>query len=174
MGQLNAAALRAMVHHITRTYALEPDKLGSVRLHKILWYTEVQALRRLGQAVAGETFRKEQFGPFSVNLTNVVTDLKSAGLLTIRKATVEFETDQYIGKGQPDRTALTDDQWRILDQTMERIVEDHSAGSISEKSHGPIWEAVELHELMPVGAAALRWLKPTEADKEEMLERMNY
>lgn len=173
MAQFNAAALRAMVHHITRTYAFDPDKLGSVRLHKILWYTEIQALRRLGQTVAGETFQKEQFGPFSMHLNDVVTDLKSDGLLTIRKATEDFETDRYIGKGQPDHAALTDDQWRILDQTMGRIVEDHTAGSISEKSHGPIWEAVELHELMPVGAAALRWMKPKEADKEKMLERMN-
>ena len=173
MAHFNAAAFRAMVHHITRTYALDPDKLGSVRLHKILWYTEIQALRRLGQTVAGETFQKENFGPFSMHLNDVAADLKSDGLLTIRKATEEFEADQYIGKGQPDRAVLTDDQWRILDQTMEQIVRDHTAESISEKSHGPIWDSVELHEQMPVGAAALRWIKPKDADKEKMLERMN-
>lgn len=148
------------------------SQLCSVKLHKILWYTEILALRQLGKTIVGETFRKEQFGPFSTHLNEVIADLEGSGLLTVRKAEDEFETDEYVGKGQPDHAALTDDQWRILDQTMKQIVEDHTAGSISEKSHGPIWEAVELHELMPVSAAALRWMKPTDADKEKMLERM--
>ena len=144
-----------------------------MRLHKILWYTEIQALRRLGQSISGETFQKEQFGPFSIHLNGVTADLESDGLLTIRRATEEFEADQYIGKGQPDRATLTEDQWRVLDNVMHQIVGDHTAESISEKSHGSIWESVELHEQMPVGAAALRWLKPKESDKEKMLERMN-
>jgi len=173
MPAVKLTALRAMVHHVTRKYAMEPDRLGSVKLHKILWWAEIRSLQRLGEQVADETFHKEQFGPFSVHLNDVVADLQSAGLLHVRKATDEFEPDLYVGKGEPDRDALTDEQWRILDYVVDGIIRDHSAGSISEKSHGPVWEAVELYEPMPVGAAALRWVPTSEADKERMRERLN-
>lgn len=173
MTEFNTDALRAMVHHITRKYAMEPEKLGSVKLHKILWWAEVRSFRSRGEQIAGEVFHKEKFGPFSTHLNAILSELKAAGKLTIRKADQQFETDLYVGKGDPDRSVLTDDQWSILDRVAEWIVEDHSAGTISDKSHDLIWEVTGLHEEMPVPAAALQWVKPTEQDKDAMRELLD-
>lgn len=152
----NRAGVKAMIHHVTRQYALEPDKLGAVKLHKILWNTEIQLLRR-GYDVTGESFIKHDFGPFSEHLDELMNELVAEGLLTVSKPSEEYEVTRFVGKGTADRSALTDDQWRVLEQTRERIVEDHSATSISERSHGFVWEATEMYEPMSPIAEALQW-----------------
>lgn len=165
--------MRAMVHHVTRTYAMEPQRLGSVKLHKILWWTEIRCLQTLGRAASGETFQKEEFGPFSRHLGETVEGLSRSGALHVRKGSGGFDPDIYVGKGQPDTSLLSEEEWRVLDQVADWVVNDHSAGSISEKSHGPVWEAVNLHEPMPVGAAALQWLPISKQDKAQTRERLD-
>ena len=167
MAKTDLNALRAMVHFITRKYALEPDKLGSTKLHKILWWTEIRTLARLNQQAANETFRKKPFGPFSDHLNTVVEELVNEGKLTVRPSTEDFEVALYVGKGEADRSALTDEQWRILEDVAEWIVRSHTANSASEKSHGPVWEAVDLEKPMPVEAAAIRIAKTGERVREK-------
>lgn len=167
------AGVKAMIHHVTRRYALEPEKLGAVKLHKILWNTEIQLLRR-GYPVTGETFIKHIFGPFAEHLDELCSELARQGNLHVAKPTEQYEATQFVGKGLPDRAALTEDQWRVLDQITERIVEDHTATSISERSHGPVWETAELYEPMPAEAAAVQWIRPSEADKAKMRERLGH
>lgn len=169
--RFNEAAVRAAIHHVTRRYALQPDKLGAVKLHKILWNTEVQLLRR-GYPAIGETFIKKAFGPFAEHLDSVCSELVRQGKLHVGRPTEEYEATCFVGKGEPDRSILTQDQWRVLNQVAERIVEDHTAGTISERSHGAVWETAAMYEPMPVAAEALQWLVPTDVDKTRMRERL--
>lgn len=170
--KLNTEALTAMVHYVTRAYSAEPEKLGAVRLHKILWNTEVQAVRRTGYPVAGETFIKHKHGPFAEHLDDVVDALKRARLLHVVEPDDEYKPRLYIGKGSPDRSLLTNEQWQILDQIMQRIVEDHTAGTISERSHGDVWEATEMYGPMPVDAEAIRFVKPPKDVEENIAEQI--
>ena len=167
MPETDLNALRAMVHFITRKYAMEPEVLGSTKLHKILWHTEIRTLRRLSRQAANETFRKKPFGPFSNNLATVIDQLAADGKLTVRPSTEAFEVALYVGKGEPDLTALTQDEWRILEDVADWIVRDHTATSASERSHGPIWETVDLEEPMPVEAEAVRIAKTSERVREK-------
>lgn len=91
MAEFNVNALQAMIHHVTRKYAMHPHKLGSVKLYKVLWWAEVRSLRLRGEQIAGEVFHKEEFGPFSIQLNEVVRELVSAGKLTFHKAEQGFE-----------------------------------------------------------------------------------
>lgn len=168
----NQAALKAMVHYVTRHYAMSPEKLGAVKLHKVLWYTEVAAVRKTGEPIAGETFIKHKFGPFSKHLEDIVDELRRGGELHVRKGQDEFEPTEYVGKGTPDKLALSDEQWRILERTMEAIVEGHSASSISDRSHDEVWEATELYEPMSLDAAALHFVKPPKHIAAEIAKRV--
>lgn len=166
----NRAGLQAMIHHVTRQYATEPEKLGAVKLHKILWNTEVQLLRR-GLEVTGESFIKHQFGPFSEHLDELVNDLVSQGLLTVTKPSDLYETTAFVGKGTADRFALNKDQWRVLDQVTRRNVEDHTATSISDRSHGVVWEATDMYASMSPINEALQWgRKLSDKLREEIIE----
>ena len=55
MAEFNVNALQAMIHHVTRKYAMHPHKLGSVKLYKVLWWAEARSLRLRGEQIAGET-----------------------------------------------------------------------------------------------------------------------
>lgn len=169
----NRPGLKAMIHHVARRYAMEPEKLGAVKLHKVLWNTEIQLLCR-GYPEIGESFIKMPFGPCSEHLEELVQELVRERRLTVMKPTAEYETTTFVGKGEPDRRALSADQWRVLNQIAERIVEDHTATSISERSHGPVWEAVKLYEAMPAAAAALQWIPTPDAVRTRMLERLEH
>ena len=165
---LNRRALLAMIHHVTRTYGMEPEKLGAVKLHKIIWNTEVQHVRRTGYPITGETFIKRAQGPWSANLDSVVAELRTRRLLHVSPPDDEYKPILFVGKGTPDRDALTDEQWTLLDRIAERIVEDHTAGSISERSHGPVWEATEMYEPMSVDAEAITFVKPKTEIRQEI------
>jgi hypothetical protein len=167
MPKTDLNALRAMVHFVTRKYAMEPDQLGSTKLHKILWWTEIRTLRRLNQQAANETFRKKPFGPFSNHLMIVVDELVADRKLMVRPSTEDFEVTLYVGKGEADRSALSEEHWRILEDVAEWIVRDHTANSASEKSHGQIWDSVQLEDPMPVEAAAIRITKTSEGVREK-------
>lgn len=171
--EFNRSMVKAIIHHVARRFATEPEKLGAVKLHKILWHAEIQFLRR-DYKRSGETFVKNQFGPCSIHLDELVSELVAERHLTVVKPSEDYEATIFVGKGHPDPSTLNADQWRVVDQVAEHIVNDHTAGSISERSHGPIWEAVDLYEEMPAGAAAVQWMAPTEADKSRMRERLGH
>ncbi len=166
MQSFDVEPLKAAIHFVTRSYATEPERLGSIRLHKILWFTEIMALRQLGQRIFGETFSKAPYGPMASHLDEVVTALKSSGHLFVRTSDGDFDADVYIGKGNPEGRPLSDDQWRILKSVMRRIVDDHSATSISERTHDVLWESCSLGEIMPVEAAAVQFVPLSDADVE--------
>ena len=159
--QPNRAALRAMVHFIAREYSARPEHLGSTRLHKILWNAEVRSVRQTGFPIVGETFIKQKHGPFAEHLAEVVDDLVRGRALHVSEPDDAFKPRLFVAKGQPDRRALTAEQWRIVERVMRDIVGDHTAGSISERSHGPVWQATEMFAPMPVDAEALCFVKPT-------------
>lgn len=159
-------ALRAIVHHIVRQQAIQPEKLGLVKLHKILWFCEVRAIRSLGVPLIGERFIRHQYGPFATHLDSALDDLSRAGVLHRTPPTEEFETESLIGKGTPDRGVISDQGWRLVDSVMAWIVDDHSASTISERSHDEIWEAVELHDEIPPMLAAIRIVPTPDALKK--------
>ncbi|MGI9302652.1 MAG: Panacea domain-containing protein [Gammaproteobacteria bacterium] len=168
----NWAALKAMVHYVTRRYAMSPEKLGAVKLHKILWFTEIAAVRKTGKSITGETFIKHDFGPFSTHLENIVAELKREGNLTVQPGEDDSESTLFVGKGFPDQDSLTDEQWRLLERWMENVVENHSATSISDLSHDELWEATEPYQPMSLDAAALRFVKPPKHVEAEIAKRI--
>lgn len=170
---INRAALEAMIHYVLRAYSAEPEKLGSTRLHKILWNAEVRSVRRTGYPIAGETFIKQQFGPFAEHVDEIVDDLKATQRLHVVEPEDDYEVRQYIAKGEPDRDALSDDQWRNLDSVMHWVVDDHSAGSISERSHGDVWEATEMYQSMSVDAEAIQFVKPSAKIEDEIQQHLS-
>jgi len=169
--EFNKEKFKNLVHYICRSKATEPEKLGKTKLHKILWYSEGRSFLLRGEILTGGSYIKKQYGPFSPNLDEILNELKTEGLLTIHP--VDFygkEQIQLIGKGAPDTSLFTDKQLRTIDNVVEQICEDHTAQSISDKSHGEIWriaadgeplpfEAVLVENLAPISDEDIEWAK---------------
>ncbi|MGO4836011.1 Panacea domain-containing protein, partial [Rhizobiaceae sp. 2RAB30] len=53
--------LRAAVLHVISS--CKPDRLGAVKLHKVLYYSDMLSYLDTGKPVTGAEYRKRPFGP---------------------------------------------------------------------------------------------------------------
>lgn len=171
---MDKGKLKAIVHYVTRAYSTTPELLGSVRLHKILWHSEVRNIRNTGYPIAGERFIKKPFGPCSQHLDEITQELRTDRKLTIVEPTEEYEARHYVAKGEPDKQLLTKDEWKLIDGTMKWIVETHTAGSVSERTHGDVWEATAMYAPMPIQAEVLQCVRPSERIEQEIREHAQH
>lgn len=161
--EFDNSKFKEMIHYVCRKMASEPEKLGAVKLHKILWYSEGHAYRVTGRPICGETYVKHSHGPFSTHLKAAVSELKNENRLhqSIEKTEIG-EKHSFIGKGETNLVALSDRERSILDSYIDEICKGHTASSISEKSHDAIWEMAEMFEPIPLQAQVARFIKPKE------------
>ena len=54
---LDTGKLDAAVHYVTARVARASD-LGAVKLHKVLWFTDLDPMYRTDRTLCGETFLK--------------------------------------------------------------------------------------------------------------------
>lgn len=163
--QFNKAKFKALVHYICRE-CHDPDKLGKVKLHKILWFSDGQHFVKTGDPITGEKYIKHQYGPFSTHLAEAVEELTKEGLLYTREVNFHNRTKtEFIGKGTPNTSLFSEKELRLIDANIKHITEDHTATSISDRSHNYIWDIAELYEELPYEALlATRFAPVTEDD----------
>jgi hypothetical protein len=165
---MDAQKLKAIVHYVCASCRHDPDKLGAVKLHKILWYADGQTYTRLGKAIVGEDYTRQAHGPMSIHLDSALRELEREGHLSVRS--VSFKGKQkreFLASRTPDVSFLGEKEKRILDEVIRNVTEDHSAYSISEKSHDHLWEVAEPGEIVPYQQELLARLVPlTDEDKE--------
>ncbi len=160
--QASNAKLREAVHFVCKKMALRPEKLGAVKLQKIIWYFDVKSYLSTGRAATGATFVKGKYGPYTREIGDVVDDLVSAGRLFAD--TEEFfdnEKTRLIGKGETDISVFSDKERRWLDEISTDICENHTAASLSERSHGAVWRMAQYGEVIPFAATAIRLRRPS-------------
>lgn len=106
-----------------------------------------------GQPITGETYIKGQFGPVSPNVNALLGELEAEGKLTIRDVEYKgFPKKEYIAKADPNRGLFSEGELNLISENIRNICEDHTAGSISERSHNLVWEVAEMHEPIPYEA----------------------
>jgi len=171
---VDAVKLKAVVHYICARCRPDPSNLGATKLHKILWYADGQTYTRLGRAIVGEDYTRQPHGPMSVHLDSAIRELEREGLLATRM--VAFQGKQkreYIASGVPDVSFLDQREMRILDEAIRNITQDHTASSISEKSHDHLWEIARVGERIPYQQQLLtRFVPLTEEDQQWIRSEM--
>lgn len=160
---LDKSKLLEIVHFVTRKYAMEPEKLGLTKLHKILWYIEVRALRKFDRPLVHESFIRNHHGPFAQHLSSLLSDLQESNLLSVIEPTDDFEPLILIGKGSPKIQELSPEELSLVESVADWIVEDHTSSSISDKTHDEVWESIPMMESMPPMLSAIS-IVPTPPD----------
>ncbi|MEI9905181.1 MAG: Panacea domain-containing protein [Asticcacaulis sp.] len=145
--QLNREKLKEAVWLIT-SYC-PTDELGNVKLHKILYFSDMLYFLREGQPITGEEYLKQQFGPTSRHLTAIVSALKTEGKLDVTET--EFYglyKKNYIPKAPFKQSLLSNSEVELI-----KLVSDFARGvnakEISELSHNSAWEAADMGERIP-------------------------
>lgn len=163
--EFNEAKFRELILFIAQECSGDPY-FGSVKLNKILYFSDFYAYRKLGQAITGAVYQ---------NLTEGPAPRK---LLPIRRALLEekaitMEDRHFFNRVQrrivPLRQAnlelFTDEELAIVREVIEAL-NGQSARDVSELSHAEIgWQLVGQYETIPYRTA---WLSPEPLSQDEI------
>lgn len=161
--QFDRAKLKAAILHTCRS--VKPERLGAVKLHKVLYFLDMIHYAQTGSPVTGATYRKRPFGPTCVPLLPILRELENEGAIEIRD--VDFHgrrKKEYIAKARPEKGLLNAVELDLLKEVIEFVCDKNSARSISEYSHRLPWEMAEFGEEIPYESALL--LFPSQASPE--------
>lgn len=155
----------AVAHYVIAR--ADPNKLGAVKLNKVMWFADLEAYRRLGHTITGQTsYEKRQYGPVPNNIVRSIRRLEQADKIATREVpTFGGTRREHVWLKKPDVKMFSADEVDILNAAIDWVCEEHTAKSISALSHDRLWEQAELGEQIPVGAAAVM---PDEVDGEDI------
>ncbi len=152
--KLDRDKFKSLVHYVC-FQAPNQNKLGAVKLNKILFYSEMQSYQRSGQPIAGEKYVKRQYGPTSYHIPDILKELETDGLIAISKdgskvyANQTTPTKLYYSLKRPNLDAFSADEIAIIDEVVDAICNRHTAASICKASHNVILESAEDGEEIP-------------------------
>ena len=157
--------LKEAVHFVCRN-APDPEQLGAVKLHKILWLLDGEIFRIWGQSSTGERYIRKPFGPWATHVKQKIRELEREGRLRVEKVEYHgFDKNQFYAKGESDESLFMPRELRVLKQAIDDVCLGHTAESISDKTHDRIWEIAQLNEEIPHYALLVKNLPPiTEED----------
>lgn len=149
--QLDRMKLIEAVHYICANCS--PEELGNVKLHKILYFSDMLHFLSTGKPLTGVEYQKQEFGPTARHLTWAVTQLISQGKLRAEKRDYFGLTKtDYVALEQPRAGALSNHAVQILNDVIGFVC-SRTAREISELSHDVAWQAAEIGEVIPYHAA---------------------
>jgi hypothetical protein len=159
----NADRVEKAVHYvIART---DPAELGSVKLNKILWYSDLEHYRRYGQSLTGlSEYTRMPQGPMSKDISQALRRLSAAGAIHVRKVPVfDYTRHEHVALKEPNVEDFTPNQIDILNIMID-VIRKMTAEGVSEVTHDALWKELQNDEPMPVRAGAVIRRPATEAD----------
>ena len=157
--------LKSLVHYICdRTR--DPSLLGSTKLNKIVWYTDLLSYVEHGKSITGATYIRKPYGPVVQHLPAILEDLEAEGALHVRQGDA-FHAYKwvFISLKKPAIDNLSADEIRTVEGMRDIMLHEHTARTISEATHDRIWRLASDGEEIPLGTVYVaQRLQPDEAD----------
>ncbi|RSY88025.1 DUF4065 domain-containing protein [Sphingomonas koreensis] len=161
--QFDRSKLEAVI--LRTCNACPAEKLGAVKLHKVLYFLDMLHYAQEGVPVTGATYRKRPFGPTCAQLLPALRDMEKERLLDIRE--VEYyglRKKEYVPRETEKAGVLNDNEVALLDEVIEFVCERNTAKTISDYSHQLPWEMVEFGAVIPYETALM--LYPVQVSPE--------
>lgn len=148
--QLDREKLKALVHYICER-AENPDELGSIKLNKVLWYSDSISYLISGSSITGETYIKRQFGPVPKDICQIKNELvEERKIARGKKHYFGHLKDEYIAIEDADPSSFTAKQIDLINTCFEHVCKKNTATSISDETHDDIWAMAEIGEEIPL------------------------
>ena len=146
----NLKKLKALVHYVA-SRCENPSVLGSIKLNKVLWVSDLWSYVKTGQPITGEIYIKQQFGPVASSSVRILDELQSEGKIVVRRRELPNGRSKvdYISMLEPDLKMFTASEISLVDQAIDFVCLQHTSRQISDKSHDVIWELAEIGEEIP-------------------------
>lgn len=161
--ELDREKLKDIVHYICSKAT--PSELGNVKLHKILYFSDMLHFKSTGLPLSGVEYQKQQFGPVAKHLTWAIEELTAQKRIRVEtRDYFGFSIKQYISLAPPKMDKIGN-ATKLLDDVIEFVCV-RSAREISELSHNLPWQMAKMGETIPY-YTVLGW-QPTEITDEDM------
>jgi hypothetical protein len=165
----NREKLKALVHYVIAKCD-NPRILGSIKLNKVLWVSDLWAYVSWGHPITGEHYVKQQFGPVA-SIVGILRELQAENKIVVRE-TVRYgrnKTD-YIALERPKNISamFTADEISLVDEAYDYVCRKHTAMQISDKTHDIIWQLAEIGEEIPYEAMWASRLDPVTKEDVEL------
>lgn len=143
---------KALVHYVCEK-AVDPSCLGSVKLNKVLWYSDVISYLTTGKPITGETYIKRQHGPVPRDVVPVISELVREDKITRAKVDhFGFTKHEYVAIKKADISVFSGPEIALVDEAFKHVCLDHTATSVSKETHDIVWELADMGEVIPYEA----------------------
>ena len=149
---MNNDKFEPLVHFIINECKKFPERLGAVRLNKVLWYSDLASYLQFGDTITGEEYVKREMGPVPKTILATLDKLEKDGRIEVKERTHIYDPIKYISKRRPDTTLLTKKDCE-LSKSLLNIVLGKTASEISDSTHEEIWQAADIGEEIPMYTA---------------------
>ena len=141
--------LKALVHYISDQCIESPVSLGTRKLNKILWNSEVAAFSLLGEALTLEKYVRRQFSPACVNTEAALQELQDEGKILVRRRAHAGHPRFLILSLKESTHPFDHSQINLVDRIIDWIVHDHVASSVRVFSENNTWKNFEIGQEVP-------------------------
>jgi hypothetical protein len=145
----------------------EPSRLGAVKLHKVLYFSDMLHYANVGAPLTGATYRKRPMGPTCDQLLVTLNELVRDGALKIRDVDYfGYMKKEYIVADRSHGELLSETGRAILDDVMDFVCVNNTAKTISEFSHNKAWDIADFGDVIPYNSVFN--LFPTQVSPETL------
>lgn len=122
---------------------------GSVKLNKILYFSDFMAYERFGQPLTGVVYQKLEHGPAPRALLHVRRELIEEGVIDLETVSVfGLKQKRPIAKRKAILELFFPDEISLVDEVIEAL-SGASAKDVSIQSHDLRWKSVRLGDAIP-------------------------
>lgn len=145
----------------------EVRDFGSVKLNKVLWFSDARTYEAFGRSVTGETYVRRKYGPVPKHIQSVLDELVDAGSIQVwTEPYFEHESRRYAAHAPPDTSMFNPAELGFIDWWIRHVADDHTATSISEKSHDYGWKIAKEGEELSYQAFLAKRIRPPSQGEE--------
>lgn len=146
---------KALAHLIIQE-SDDPEKLGAVRLNKILWFADTAAYRISGNSITGAKYVCRKNGPVPAQILVSIRELKNEGKISVEEP--QFPHKPRLFKSLQQASDSLFSQWEqdFVKDLTGLICSSFSAYEISELSHDDVWDAACDGEEIPLTATLIK------------------
>ncbi len=131
---------------------LDDPTLSSIKLYKILFYSDFETFGHYGTPITGWSYRKYPFGPMPTAASQIEAQMVREGLVRIVKRPVyDLSRQRMLPLRDPNYDLFNSKQISIVEYWI-RFFWGKTAKEVSDYSHGKAWSIAGMYELIPYEA----------------------
>jgi antitoxin SocA-like protein len=160
--------LRELILYLSDLSA-QDRHFGAVKLNKLLFYADVLAYQRHGEAITGQEYQALPQGPAPRRLKPVTDKMKKMGELRTQEVRINrrFRQLRPIAGRMPNLSKFTKQENDLILEVVQRFW-NLNAKQISEESHLFLgWQLANEGETIPYSTVLIGNRKPTEAERRK-------